>query len=96
MASISEILILILIIICLLILPRMFKGGKRPVSGLKKNWRISPGMRAFIVISVFLPAVSAFIIRPWIQNAHLFILIGIFPVLIAWSIYWIIIGFKKR
>ncbi len=61
-----------------------------------KKWNLSASLRFFIVISIFLPAVTLFVVRPWAQNFHLFVLIGVVPVLLFWSIYWILQGFKKR
>ncbi len=96
MAGISEVLILVLIVICLLILPRFFKTDQiKTVQSRKKNM-LSPGMRAFIIISIFLPAGTALVVKPWVHHFHWFVSIGILPVLLAWSIYWIIQGFKKR
>lgn len=98
MTSITEILTIVFLIICVLVLPRMFRQEKQ---GDEKKIRLnteslSTSMRAGIVLSVFLPFISALVLKPWKNDAVLFVCIGVLPVFAGWACVWMLAGFRKR
>ncbi|MFK5953506.1 MAG: hypothetical protein QM498_10650 [Desulfobacterium sp.] len=97
MAGIQEILTLILLIACILFLPRLFGGNK--ASGRKKAKRLSPSgkLRLAIVLSLIFPLVIAVPLRPWHpENQSMFLLGGLLPVVLCWAGVWIFQGFRKK
>ena len=96
MTGISEILFLLLLIVCILILPRMFKGEPvKNASVLKKNIRLSAKIRSGIIISIVYPLATALYLQPWKQHLIPYISLGIAPVFLSWAVVWILAGRKK-
>ena len=98
MTGISEVLVLILLIACILILPRMLKGvpaKKVSISPIKIK-HLTPIKRLGIFISILYPIVVGLILTPWANNKYIaFVTYGILPVVIAWGLIWILAGKKK-
>lgn len=94
MTGISEILVLVLLICCILILPRIFKpqsaGLKQGKSVLPKS--VSAKMRAGIVLSILLPVVAALVMKPWQGNLIAYLAFGVLPVALCWALFWILDG----
>ena len=96
MTGISEILILVLLIACILILPRLFKGEPvKKTSSAKILKRLPAKIRFSIVLSLIYPMVAALYLKPWNENLIPYISYGIIPVFLAWAFVWIIAGQKK-
>lgn len=99
MAGVSEILVLILIITGILILPRLFKpqpvARNTDTSLSDKIKQVSVKIRIAICLSLIYPLAAALYLKPWNSNLNLFLITGILPVIIIWSILWIIAGTKK-
>ena len=98
MTSITEILTIVFLLVCVLVLPRMFRPEKQ---GDEKKIRLntdslSARMRAGIVLSVFLPFISALVLKPWKGDPVAFICIGLLPVFAGWACVWMISGFRKN
>ena len=98
MTGISEILVLVLLILCILILPRMIPG--KPAAKRKKTG-LSAGMftmkiRAAIVLSVTIIIISALVTKPWLGGIPMFILSGILPVALGWALVWILSAQRKK
>jgi hypothetical protein len=53
-------------------------------------------MRAAIVLSVIWPAACALYLKPWQQAVIPFAVIGIGPVVVGWSLNWIVSGMKSK
>ncbi|MCD4742560.1 MAG: hypothetical protein K8R67_08825 [Desulfobacteraceae bacterium] len=97
MASITEILTLLVIIIGILILPKMFRKEEKGTSHKRLLTKaISVPARLGIIISILLPLISALVLQPWKQNLILFILAGIVPLIIGWGLYWMFAGLKNK
>ena len=97
MTGVSEILILILLITCILILPRMFKQVPKQKSSSKKKFsRIPVNLRLYIVLSFIWPSIMALYLKPWNNNITSFVSYGIVPVIMIWAVAWIIAGKKKQ
>ena len=97
MASITEILTLVVIVIAILVLPKMFRQEEKKSSKNRLSIdSISVLVRFGIVISILIPAISALIFQPWKKDLILFILTGIIPLIIGWGIYWMCAGIKTK
>ena len=94
LTGISEILVLVLLICLILIVPRMMKPAPRNVAP-KPARKLTSRMRAGIVASIILPVAAALFVKPWEGRITLYFLIGIFPVILSWSVVWILAGKKK-
>jgi hypothetical protein len=97
MTGISEILVLLLLIVCILILPRMFKGQPaKKASPLKKISPLSVKMRIAIFMSLLYPLSLALYMKPWKENLVSFISYGCFPILLFWGIVWVLSGKRQE
>lgn len=97
MTGISEILILILLILCILIVPRMMNPkpqGKR--KKIRPSARVfTMKMRLAIILSAADVIISALWTKPWQGQISMFIVLGILPVALGWSLVWIFSAKKK-
>ena len=97
MTGISEILVLVLLIACILILPRLFKGDEAPgqkKAPIIKMKKLGTSTRIGIVVSFVYPVAMALYLRPWDDHIVSYLSLGIFPVLLAWALIWILAGKK--
>ncbi|MBF0203441.1 MAG: hypothetical protein HQK67_03805 [Desulfamplus sp.] len=98
MTGIQEIITIGFLIVCIFFIPRLFRGSKS-TSGYHKNIKsiskMSGKFRLGIVISVILPFISAFVLKPWEGNLIVFMFFGIMPVAVGWAGVWVGAGFKK-
>ena len=97
MTGIQEILILIIIVVGLIYLPRM--RGKNEASDVRIAIPITPlsgTMRLAIVASLIWPLVAAFFLKPWKADFLMFLYAGLGPVILGWSIRWIVVGFRRK
>ena len=96
MASFTEILTLLAIIVGILILPKMFrKEEKIPKKKLSVD-SLSVSIRFGIIASILIPIVSALYFQPWKKDLILFVLFGIIPLIIGWGLYWMFAGLKSK
>ncbi len=97
MTGVNEILVLILLIVAILILPRMFRSGSVKNEASAKNlFHLKPLARAGIVLSLLYPVFFALYLKPWEGGQMIsFFSIGILPVILAWSVVWIVTGRKS-
>ena len=98
-SGIQEILLIGLIILGILILPRMIKPQPpppKPVPGRtarRLTWRLRLG----VVLSILWPSCWALYSRPWQPGqGAVFAVLGIGPVVVGWSIKWILAGMKNK
>ena len=97
MTGIQEILTLVLLFVCIIFLPRLFKGTGKAAGRHRKNFSFSGKMRLAIVLSLIFPLVMSLPLPPsQPENRFLFFLGGILPVLICWAGAWILQGFRKK
>jgi Na+/H+ antiporter NhaD/arsenite permease-like protein len=97
LTGINEILVLVLLIACILILPRLFKGEPdKKVSSSKKIKNLSAKLRFNVVLTLAWPMIMALYLKPWEDHLILFISYGVAPVILVWAIIWIMAGKKKR
>lgn len=95
MPGIQETLLVVIIALVVLYLPKR-AGVSRKVKPQNLLLRISGKMRLAIVLSLLWLALIAFVWHPWQRDMLPFIYWGIGPVTTAWSIFWIVIGFRKQ
>ncbi|MBU8910268.1 MAG: hypothetical protein KOO65_03260 [Desulfobacterales bacterium] len=96
MTGISEILVLVLLIACILILPRLFKGEPvKKSSSSEKLKRLPAKIRFGIVLTLVYPMIMAFYLKPWNENVLSYLSYGVIPVFLVWAVVWIISGRKK-
>ena len=97
-SGIQEILLIVLIVLAIFLIPRMIKPRPSPEPvrvgrpGLPFTWTL----RLAIVLSVLWPLGCALYFKPWQQSAILFAAVGIGPVVVAWSLNWVMAGMKKK
>jgi len=97
LAGIQEILTIILLIACIIFLPRLF-GGSRPAAGKKqKTMALSGKLRLAIVLSVVFPLAVAMVFPPWRPETGLVFFPGaLLVVALYWAGVWIFQGFHKK
>ncbi|SLM30517.1 conserved membrane hypothetical protein [Desulfamplus magnetovallimortis] len=100
LAGIQEIFTILLIIVCIIFVPRLFRAkepqtlkiGSGSTSGLSLSWK----MRLGIVLSFIWPVVAGLFFRPWESRLPLFVAAGFLPVAAGWAFLWIFNGVKRR
>jgi hypothetical protein len=99
-SGIQEIILILLIILGLFFIPRMMRKNEEVGAYQKqapdKGFRFSGRMRLAIVGSALWVAVSVAVFQPWQKDWMLFMYIGIGPVVLAWSLKWVISGFGQK
>lgn len=94
MSGIQEILVLFVIILLVFFMPRaMGRGREKKEISFKK---VSGKMRAAFAVSLFYAAVLALILEPWHHQRLLFVSVGLGPVAVGWTVWWVADGFKGR
>ncbi len=95
-SGIQEILVLVIIILGILFLPRILNRGqeKRPAVP-RPAIVISGKMRLVIAASVLWPAVMAVFMQPWEKELFRYLYLGVGPVALIWTLYWVVTGFRK-
>ncbi|MBF0379268.1 MAG: hypothetical protein HQK72_17570 [Desulfamplus sp.] len=97
MAGIQEVLTIGFIIALIFLIPRL--SINRPYNFHKKSnisQKMSGNKRLGIVVSIFLPTIMLFAIKPWEGRYIIFILVAILPVALGWAGIWIRDGFKNN
>ena len=100
-AGSQEIFVLIIIAVLLFVLPRLFSRNqsRRPAQRTLSDSlsRIPGRMRLAIIASLLWPILMAAYLKPWISGTMDAVLyLGVGPVILGWSIRWIIAGFRKH
>jgi hypothetical protein len=97
-SGIQEILIIVLIISAIFLVPRMM--NPRPVpqkvvlrrAPLKLSW----SLRLAVILSILWPVACALYFKPWQQNLIPFATMGIGPVVVGWSLKWVLAGMRNK
>ncbi|MCP3898920.1 MAG: hypothetical protein GY707_04190 [Desulfobacteraceae bacterium] len=97
MASITEILTIVAIIIGILILPKMLrpeaKTSSRKTTPLSS---LSVSTRFGVLATILIPIISALFFQPWKNDFILFVLTGVVPLIVGWGFYWMFAGIKNK
>jgi hypothetical protein len=92
--GIQEILLVILIIVGIVYLPRLTSRGTR-VKNAGPAAALSGWTRLAIAASIFWPLLTAAYLQPWRKDLPFFIYFGLGPVVVAWAIGWVVLGYRK-
>ncbi len=99
-AGIQEVLVLAIIILAILFLPKILPRaqGKTTPEPIFKTLitRLSGRMRLAIIFSLIWPLLTAGYFQPWKKEWLAFLYVGIGPVILSWSLRWVIEGFRKK
>ena len=97
-SGIQEILIIVLIISAIFLVPRMMNPRPAPQKVVLRRapLKLSWSLRLAIILSILWPVVCAFYFKPWQQNLILFATMGIGPVVVGWSLKWVLAGMKNK
>jgi hypothetical protein len=97
-SGIQEILIVALIISGLFLVPRIRKpqAGPSRIIFQRPDRTLSWTLRLAIVLSVLWPVAWALFFKPWQHNGVVFATVGIGPVVVGWSLRWVLAGLKNR
>ena len=95
MFGLQEILIIVGLVLGVLFIPRML-AGRQPQRVAMPKIRLSGKMRMAVAASALFPAVTAAYFQPWRKDQVIFLYVGIGPVVLAWLLYWVSVGFKRK
>ena len=96
-SGIQEILVLVIIILGILFLPRILnRGGEKASAETNPAVVLTGRMRLAIAASAIWPALIAAFMQPWKQDLDSYLYLGPGPVAIAWLVYWVLTGFRKK
>ncbi len=98
-SGIQEILLIALIILGIFLVPRIMKPNPPPAPRTIHRPRfltLSWASRLAIVLSVLWPATWALYLKPWQQDRYVFVALGIGPVVLGWSLKWVLAGIKNK
>jgi hypothetical protein len=96
MSGLTELLLIFAIILGILLVPKRLRRPKEGDIRQPHPWLGLTGWhRVAIVASILWPGLLAFYLEPWNTGWLVFLSIGIFPVGLAWGIYWALSGFRK-
>ena len=97
MSGLLEILIIVVIILCIFLVPRMLRKQPEPeIKPQNRTLKLNGWARMAIMVSFFWLVFFTIYLKPWNNEWHLFIYIGLAPVVLSWSIFWIFLGFKRK
>ena len=97
-SGIQEILLIVLIVLAIFLIPRMIKPrpSPEPMRTRRPLPSLSWTLRLAIVLSILWPIGCALYFKPWQQALVPFAAVGICPVVVAWSLNWVMAGMKKK
>ena len=97
-SGMQELLLIVLIVLGIFLVPRMMKPMPAPRKALLRRpaVRLSRALRLAIILSILWPAACALYFEPWQQNGIPFVTLGIGPVVVGWSLKWVLAGLRNR
>ena len=97
-SGIQEILLIVLIVLAIFLVPRMTKPKSSPEPPRLRRLipPLSGPLRLAIVISILWPVGCALYFKPWREAFIPFAVIGIGPVVVAWSLNWVLAGMRRK
>jgi hypothetical protein len=96
MLGLQEILIISAIVVGALVIPRMMAQEKRAPRLVQPAKRLSGKVRLAIAVSAVFPLVVAAFMQPWHKDPISYLYIGLGPVILAWLLFWVFQGYKRR
>jgi hypothetical protein len=97
-SGIQEILLILLIISGIILVPRMMNPRPSPPKVVLRRpaLRFSWTLRLALIVSILWPVACALFFKPWQQDVIPFAAVGIGPVVVGWSIKWVLAGMKYK
>jgi hypothetical protein len=97
-SGIQEILIIVLIIAGIFLVPRMMNPRPAPQKVVLRRdpLKLSWTLRLAVILSFLWPVACGLYFKPWQQNLILFATLGIGPVVVGWSLKWVLAGMKNK
>ena len=96
MPGYQEIVIISAIVLGVIFIPRMMAPRKTAPRSILRPKRLPGAWRAALAISVVYPLIVAAFIRPWQTDPVPYVYTGPVPVAMAWLMYWVLRGFKRK
>ena len=97
MSGFMEIIIIVAIILGIILLPRMLRRQPEPETRpVNRAFKLSGWERMAILVSFLWLTFFTLYLRPWNNEWHIFIYVGLGPVVLSWGIFWIFLGFRKK
>ena len=97
MLGLQEILIISAFVAGAIIIPRMVNQNKpAPRRLVRPQKRLSGRGRLAIAASVVFPLIVAAVMQPWQNNPINYLYIGLGPVILAWLLFWVLQGYRRR
>lgn len=97
-SGIQEILLIVLIISGLFLVPRMMNPRPSPPKVVLRRpaHALSWMLRLALILSILWPIACALFFKPWQQGVIPFATVGIGPVVVGWSIKWVLAGMNNK
>ena len=97
-SGIQEILVIVLVISGIFLIPRMMNPRPAPQKVVlrRPSLTLSWALRLSIIVSILWPLACALYFKPWQQNFIPFATVGIGPVVVGWSLKWVLAGMKNK
>lgn len=94
----QEILLIVLIVVGIFLVPRMIKPrpALQTVALRRPTLRFSWTLRLAVVLSILWPVACALYFKPWLHTIIPFSIIGIGPVVVGWSLNWVVAGMRNK
>jgi hypothetical protein len=97
MSGLMEILLIVAIILGIFTLPGFLRRRqKNEIERTAQGLSLTGGKRLAILSSLLWPALLALFLKPWDSHWEIFLYTAVGPVVLAWSIFWVLSGFKKQ
>ncbi|MBC2712719.1 MAG: hypothetical protein HGJ94_17545 [Desulfosarcina sp.] len=97
-SGIQEFLLIVLIVLGVFLVPRMMnpRPASQKVLLRRPALRFSWTLRLAVVLSILWPVACAVYFKPWQQDVIPFAMVGIGPVVVGWSLKWVLAGMKNK
>ena len=97
-SGIQELLLIVLIVLGIFLVPRMIKPLPAPRKAVLRRpaFKFTWTLRLAIILSFLWPAACALYVKPWQQNVIPFVTLGLGPVVVGWSLMWVLAGMKNK
>jgi surface polysaccharide O-acyltransferase-like enzyme len=96
MLGLQEILIISAFVVGAIVIPRIVNQNKPAPRLVRPKISLSGRVRLAIAASVVFPVAAAAFMQPWKNNPVSYLYIGLGPVILAWLLFWVLQGYKRR
>jgi uncharacterized membrane-anchored protein YitT (DUF2179 family) len=97
MSGLMEILLIVVIILGIFTLPGFLRRRQKyEIQRIDQGLILTGGKRLAILASLLWPALLALFLKPWDSHWQIFLYAAFGPVVLAWSISWVLSGFRKQ